>query len=475
MFTLTIEGFEDWRTTARRLLAGNCPPHECQLLEDDGQTGMFDGSDLLEELPSDQRKTFSVPKQFVALSQEAAYHRAPDRWHLLYRVLWRLTHDEPHLLEIVTDDDVARLMQMEKQVRRDAHKMKAFVRFREVQRENVSHFIAWHRPDHRIVRKVAPFFSRRFRGMNWTILTPDESVAWDGSTLHYGPGAPRSAAPGEDELEKLWKTYYGNIFNPARIKVEMMKSEMPVRHWPTLPETELIPQLLEDAPARVAEMIRRSEGYQTTAAQLIQSQAAPPADLATLAELQTACTACDLFKYATQVVPGDGPATARLVLVGEQPGDQEDLAGRPFTGPAGRELDAALRAAGIARESVYATNVVKHFKHETVQTPRGKKRLHRRPGAREIRCCKPWFDAEWSLLPQASVLVCLGATAAQSLIGPGFRLTEKRGQTLPSDYCPQTIATWHPSAILRASGDVAASRKRKELTADLAAAWRLLK
>ena len=139
---------------------------------------------------------------------------------------------------------------MQKAVTRDVHKMKAFVRFRRVESSDDSeNYIAWHRPDHRIVRLAAPFFARRFKGMNWTILTPDESVTWDQNDLHYGPGVPASEAPDDDVLEELWKTYYASIFNPARVKVATMKREMPVRHWPTLPEAELIEELLQQAPA----------------------------------------------------------------------------------------------------------------------------------------------------------------------------------------------------------------------------------
>ena len=358
---------------------------------------------------------------------------------------------------------------MEKEVRRDAHKMKAFVRFRKIIRDGEEYFIAWHRPDHRIVRKVAPFFSRRFKGMNWTILTPDESVVWDQESLQYGDGVPRSAAPDFDELEELWKTYYANIFNPARVKIKMMKSEMPVRHWATLPEAEIIADLLTAAPTRVEQMIARHEGFAETADVVI-NQLPPATSLSQLAEAAKSCTACDLYRDATQVVFGHGPTNASIVLVGEQPGDQEDLAGRPFVGPAGKILDEALIAAGIERELIYVTNIVKHFKHKPTETPRGKKRLHQRPNAREIRCCRPWFDAEWKLLTDAKSLICLGATAANAIISPEFRITKGRGRVVATDYCHQTIATWHPSAILRTPDADAKNQKMQQLINDLALA-----
>lgn len=167
----------------------------------------------------------------------------------------------------------------------------------------------------------------------------------------------------------------------------------------------------------------------------------------TLDELRTdaaACTRCDLFRNATQVVFGDGPPTARVVLVGEQPGDKEDLAGEPFVGPAGRILDEALARAGIDRAQTYVTNAVKHFKWE----PRGKRRLHKTPNAAEQAACRWWLDKELEVIAP-EVIVCLGATAAKSLLGKGFKVTEQRGRWVESPLAPHVLATVHPSSILR--------------------------
>ena len=171
----------------------------------------------------------------------------------------------------------------------------------------------------------------------------------------------------------------------------------------------------------------------------------------TLPELRAAaagCTACDLWERGTQTVFGEGGAHARVVLVGEQPGNDEDLSGRPFVGPAGKLLDRALEAAGIDRSRVYVTNVVKHFKW----VPQGKRRIHQKPNAREIGACRPWLDAEVALLrPRA--IVCLGATAAQAVIGRTFRVSRQRGEPVPSPLAPVVMATVHPSSILRAPDD----------------------
>src|SRR5690606_32337568 len=156
------------------------------------------------------------------LAPRVACHRSPARFDVLYRVLWRLTHGEAHLLADATDDDAACLHAMEKSVRRDAHKLKAFVRFRRVEGPDGEHYIAWHQPDHRVLGLTALFFTRRFTDMNWTIFTPDESATWDGTKLRMGPGVPQSAAPASDELDDLWRTYYANIFNPARVKYRAM-------------------------------------------------------------------------------------------------------------------------------------------------------------------------------------------------------------------------------------------------------------
>jgi uracil-DNA glycosylase len=166
--------------------------------------------------------------------------------------------------------------------------------------------------------------------------------------------------------------------------------------------------------------------------------------LTALREAAATCTNCDLYKNATQTVFGEGSPKAEVILVGEQPGDQEDLAGRPFVGPAGRLLDKALEEAGIDRKLAYVTNVVKHFKWQ----PRGKRRIHQKPNAAEVAACRPWLEAELSLL-KPKVLVCLGATAAQALLGRQFRVSKDRGVPVESDLAPVVMATVHPSSILR--------------------------
>src|SRR5690242_14738292 len=185
----------------------------------------------------------------------------------------------------------------------------------------------------------------------------------------------------------------------------------------------------------------------------------------TLAKLRAAaagCTACPLHETGTQTVFGEGLADARAVFLGEQPGDSEDKLGRPFVGPAGKLLDRALVEAGIDRKLVYVTNAVKHFKW----TARGKRRLHEKPNAREIAACRPWLDAELAVV-RPRVLVCLGATAAQALLGKSFRVTKMRGQILASELAEAVMATVHPSSILRAPDDETRHRELKLFIRDL--------
>jgi uracil-DNA glycosylase len=186
-------------------------------------------------------------------------------------------------------------------------------------------------------------------------------------------------------------------------------------------------------------------------------------------ETSKQCRGCDLWKPATQTVFGEGPAKAALMLVGEQPGDAEDLAGHPFVGPAGKLLDRALADAGIDRAAIYVTNVVKHFKFEE----RGKRRIHKKPRAGEISACRPWLDTEIALV-KPRIIVCLGATAAQELLGAQFRVTQHRGVFVASPLAPRVLATVHPSSILRAPDDAARRREMEAFTDDLRIASRAL-
>ncbi len=252
--------------------------------------------------------------------------------------------------------------------------------------------MAWFEPEHHIVEMNAQFFIDRFTNMCWSILTPERCLHWNRKELSITPGVPKSEAPTEDAVESLWLRYYSSIFNPARVKARTMQQSMPKKYWKNLPEAAVIPVLLQEAPPRVDTMMAKSEAQRTDDEEWHPAQPPATTSLRTLATAAAGCQACPLYKNATQTVFGEGPRTAEIVLLGEQPGDQEDRAGHPFVGPAGLLLNRALGDAGVDREKCYVTNVVKHFKWE----PRGKRRLHQTPNSRDIAACRPWMEAEFA-------------------------------------------------------------------------------
>ncbi len=388
-----------------------------------------------------------VSKTFLSLGERVAVHRDTGVWDALYRVLFRLTHGEPRLLEVATDRDVRPLSLFDAAVRRDVHKMHAFVRFREARaRDGESVWVAFYEPDHRVADRAAPLFVDRFGGTRFVLATPDVTLFWNTIALQRGPGSPDEAAARaafdedtrhEDGVADLFRTYYESIFNPARVNPRAMRAEMPVRFWKHLPEAQSVPRLLKEATERKNSMIEP---------RALEPRAEPPIDGDTtdLARAALSCAVCTHSKSASQTVFGQGPTDARLFVVGEQPGDEEDLKGLPFVGPAGRFFDSLLAEAGVLRERLYLTNAVKHFTWE----PRGKRRLHVRPHASSVRACRPWLDAELARV-RPKVILCLGTTAAQSFLGPGFRLNQALGKWLPQSWAEGFLVSYHPSAILR--------------------------
>jgi len=253
--------YEAWRTVARQLLAQAVHPDEVLWSDDPLEPSLFGSVEAATETPAGN--AIKVSAAFLDMARSAAAHTDSKRWALLYRVLWRLTlGGERHLLSMATDRDVRQVQDWCKAVGRDIHKMHAFVRFRlvgvdaDTAREQ---FVAWFEPDHRIVRLATPFFEKRFAGMDWSILTPYECAHWDGNRLHFTSGVPRSSAPDEDALDDLWRTYYRNIFNPARVKISAMQSEMPKKYWKNLPEAPLIAGLIAESAARVQGMLETEE------------------------------------------------------------------------------------------------------------------------------------------------------------------------------------------------------------------------
>lgn len=468
--------FDGWRKAARAMRAAGIEPATARFVvagaASSGQGGLFDGLDPQPARPHAVRGAgeFSVPAAFVDLAREVVLHRSTDRFDLLYRLLWRLA-DEPNLMKVISDRDVADALERAKNVSRASHKMKAFVRFRQVQDDRGEAWVAWFEPPHRVLEKTTPFFQRRFTTMRWSILTPDGSAFWDSETLRFGPPATRDMAPAEDEIEAFWKTYYASTFNPARLKVKTMQGEMAKGYWKNLPEAALIPELVAASQVRTETMVATPAPQPNTRfARAVArdlhvdrpADDAVPDSLTEIARGVQACRRCPLYRDATQGVCGEGPKSARLMIVGEQPGDQEDLAGRPFVGPAGQVLDAALAEAGIDRSDVYVTNAVKHFKHE----PRGKRRLHKTPNAGEVQACRWWLDAERRLI-RPKVVVALGATAGLAVLGRKPAVIKERGRLIELADDSVAVLTVHPSYLLRLPDAAAKAEARAHFIDDL--------
>lgn len=444
--------FTHWQAQARQLLRQQLPPQRIWWQPDVDNT-------VPSATTTSGSAAFRVPKSFVAQARAASCHSSEDRWALLYQILWRLTHDEPHLMQLGGDQQVVRLRKYAKAVTRDAHKMKAFVRFRaQAMEQGEPRYVAWFEPDHHIVEFTAAFFQRRFTNMRWTILTPDRCAHWEGSgDVWFSVGADKAAAPAEDVVEDTWRCYYRSIFNPARVKIQAMMAEMPQKYWKNLPESQLIPELIRGADKRVAVMeasIRADEnlrcGPRPAAPSRLLSEAIQRSPVESIEQLTLAaqnCRNCALWEPATQAVFGIGPAPADVMLIGEQPGDKEDLAGQPFVGPAGELLSRALAAAGLRREELYITNTVKHFKFKAS----GRRRLHERPLQHEIDACFPWLAAEIEQV-RPKVIVCLGATAAQAQLGANVKVTRDRGNLLAHNDRHYLI-TVHPAYLLRRGGN----------------------
>ncbi len=452
--------FAGWWKAARTLIGAAVAPRDV-VWSVGGAADLFGAGDPLpDDTPAAQ---FTVPRGFLRLAETAFLHRDRERFGLLYRLLVRL-RAEPGLLSIAMDSDVARLEGMAKSVRRDIHKMRAFVRFRQVEVAGAEWFVAWFEPEHHILETNAPFFQRRFAGMKWSILTPEASAHWDGETLTFGPGGTRAEAPADDAMETLWRDYYASIFNPARLKISAMKSEMPVKYWRNLPEAALIAPLIADAERRAGEMIAHAATPANPRPHRLEKaapNAAPADDLEVLKAQASGCRACPLWAPATQTVFGEGPADAPVMFVGEQPGDQEDLDGRPFVGPAGRLFDQALQDAGLERARAYVTNAVKHFKFE----PRGRRRLHQSPNPAEIRACNTWLAREIALV-RPRLVVALGASAAQAVSGRAVRVGESRGRIMPLEERDALVSV-HPSYLLRLPDAETRAREYDCFVADL--------
>lgn len=458
-----------WRQAARRAMSHRIPPESMNWNPADG---LFDGDGLPEK---DGPHATLASKAFLETMRNVIWHADTERFHLLYQALWRLAHRDGDPLSAV-DPLGYRLIRMSKNVRRDLHKMHAFLRFREISATTQRrHFIAWFEPEHNIVEPASKFFVARFSDMDWTILTPKRSAVFENGALEFQPGAAKpNLAP--DDSEALWNAYFTNIFNPARTNIRAMLSEMPKKYWRNMPETRLIPAMLKDAEARTTKMREAQATAPRKGSELIAQRyrdqfPAIAATAKTLDDLSGAirsCQRCSLCEQASQAVCGSGAQNAAMMIVGEQPGDQEDLSGQPFVGPAGQILRRLMRQADIADNTVFLTNAVKHFKF----TPRGKRRLHQTPNRDEIDHCRWWLNQEITLV-KPRLILALGASAAFAVSHISLPISRRRGTVEQLQDGTRLLFSWHPSYILRLPDPARQQRAEGELLEDLGQAKEL--
>lgn len=373
--------------------------------------------------------SFNVPRKLISIASLAIQARSAERFGLLYRVVWRANRgDLPD-----DDPDLRQAQTLAFEVRAEAHRMRTHLRFMPMRDAQGERHLGWYEPAHYVLGANAQLIARRFPERRFSIVTPDGSAHWDGSELRFGPGL-REAAD-DATFAAWWDTQHAAVLADTRIGTSVPEAE-------ALPEAPRPP----DQPALGPVVLKL---------------AADPAVLEASHEAGH-CRRCDLYATATQTVFGEGPATARVMFIGEQPGDQEDTIGRPFVGPAGQMLDRALEEAGIDRRAVFITNAVKHFKF----TPRGKRRIHASPDASEIQVCRFWLDVE-RVRVAPRLLVLMGASGARAVLGRPVTVTRERGRPIPLEDGQTAFITVHPSYLLRIPDEAGKQREYRAFVQDM--------
>ncbi len=441
--------FSGWREAARVLRARRVAP-EAALWTVDGAGDLFDDAAL-----EPGAEAFTVPRAFLQLAGEVIRHRSDERFALLYRLLWRLGR-EPGLLSRYADPDVRKAHVFAQGVAQAEQQMRAFTDFKpfagadghEVQ-------VAWFEPAHRVTEAAARFFAQRFARRRFSLLTPDVCAHWDGGELSFAPGADPADAPREAGLEDFWR----NLPAGPSIPQPIARPKSPRREPAPSPMARQSHTNSSDRLVRAAQRSSRDASFDGLA-------------VMTLEEVHVGlqmCRRCGLYGGATQGVSGEGAGRARLMLEGEQPGDQEDLAGRPFVGPAGQMLDKALAEAGVPRDQAFVTNAVKHFKHEL----RGRKRIHQTPTTGEVAACRWWLDTERRIV-RPQVIVAMGATAALAVFGRPLAIGRARQEALPLPDHAKGVVTYHPAYLLRQPDPDARTMAYVRFVGDLRFAWGLV-
>jgi DNA polymerase len=418
--------WEGWRKATRSLILAGVAP------EDVRWSVSSDGEDR--HPLSEGHGSFGVSRSLVALASLAIQARNASRFDLLYRLVWRTNAGERVLLK--TDDETVRQVQrLAFAVRAETHRMRTMLRYLPVPEKDRTRYLGWYEPAHYVLEANAQLIARQFSGLTFSILTPDGGAHWDNAELRFSTGVARRTVPDDEALLSWWRAHHERLLRHSRIGTAIPEAE----------QLDEVPRPPDRAPVGPVVLPLRPDGPLHEAMQEASD-----------------CRRCALYGPATQTVFGEGPAHASVLFVGEQPGDQEDVIGRPFVGPAGQIMDRAMEEAGIDRRTVYITNAVKHFKFE----PRGKRRIHKTPEAPEIQACRFWLDVELIRL-RPKLVVAMGGTAARALLGRAVTVTRERGRPIALPDGQTAFVTVHPSFLLRVPDEDAKAREYRAFVADL--------
>ena len=418
--------WDGWRSATRRLVMGDVPP------EDVSWSVGAPHADL-DNLP-DSGNGFGVSRALLALTGVAIQAREPDRFGLLYSLVRRANAGE-RPLDDPDDPEAGWARRLALSVRAESHRMRAHLRFLRVE----GRFLGWYAPAHFILEPNARLISRRFPDDVFSIVTPDGSAHWDGASLRFGPGLREAI---DDNTLRVWWDAHAEALLTDTWEGSSLPDADPLDDVPNPPGRSAIGPVV---------LSTRTDPRLAAAA----------LDSAT-------CQRCDLCRDATQTVFGEGPVDAPILFVGEQPGDREDVVGRPFVGPAGQLLDRAMEEAGIDRRAVYVTNAVKHFRFESS----GPRRIHRTPDATHIDACGVWLRTERTCVNPV-VTVLLGASAARAVLGRPVTVTRERGTPLTLPDRGPALVTVHPSYLLRIPAGAAQDNAYADFVRDLTQARRL--
>lgn len=416
--------WDGWRQATRALILAGIEPAAVTWQVGGQKHKLPDGSG-----------SFSVSRSLVALASTAIQAREPERFGLLYSLVWRANQHDASV-DDPEDADMRLARRLAFAVRAEAHRMRTHIRFMPVG----DRLLGWYEPAHYVLEANAQLLAQRFPDETVSIVTPDASAHWNGQALSFGAGLHR---PRDDATLAAWWDAHG---------AALLEDSQPGTSIPPAEDLDEAPRPPSQPPLGPVVLPLKAD-----------------ADLEHAHRDATTCRRCELYAAASQTVFGEGPADAPVMFIGEQPGDQEDTIGRPFVGPAGQMLDRAMEEAGIDRRTVYITNAVKHFKF----TPRGKRRIHQSPSPGEIQVCRFWLDVERTRL-RPKLLVLMGGSGARAVLGRAVTVTRERGHPIRLDDGQMAFITVHPSYLLRIPDAAGKEREYRAFVRDLVAIRELM-